>query len=199
MNKAAIERILDKLLENAVGAKIWFSDPEGKELKRAIEEIPKFARAIKASNHFVIKHRSHKGRRFKYVAIEMYNKKTVGVTKTAIRQAGKKFNKREAVIKTLRELIEYQITDFRRNNAMWTRGSHVDHEIPFIKLACDWIVSQGWESFEDVPGYKSYMSWIIDTPVANSWRIYHKEKASLKVKEAHINLSEGAKEFIAPF
>lgn len=200
INKKEIKEALDKVLENATGAKVWFSDPEGKQLYRLLKEISDFKSALRTSNHFKVKSRSHRGRRYKVVAIERYNGSNKLVTKTMIANLGKKFNKRNAVIKGLRELIEPQIQEFRERNALWEAGkSHIDHKITFISLACDWVIERGWNSFEDVPGKKRGNKWEIELSTSTSWIVYHKENAELRVVDAHINLSEGAKNYSPPF
>lgn len=202
--KEVLEMIDEVLNTTAPGNKIYHrTDKDTKKLTRALKKIPKFNEAILKSDYYKVERRkSKKGKSYKCLVIVQWNGRKVAVTKTAIKEVGKEWNKRSAVLAELRTLAEDDIKRFReRNVPRWARaeGLHIDHITPFIQLACEWVMSEGYKSFEELPGRKYYKRFLLDKNLQESWQQYHKENAKLKAVSAKVNLRESAKGYEAPF
>ena len=203
---------LDSILtEFPSGVKFYFNDREIKKLHRILKQIDKYKGSLKTSNHYKITYRTTKGRKYKCLNIVLYNGKMVPITKTAIRKLGTKGpSKRTMILAELRRVIEEQIQSrktielrhMRTYKKSWVNSKdyHLDHVVPFIKLACDWVVEEGYSSFDALPGRKTYGDrWKFPQEIEQSWYDYHKEHAELELVGAKVNLKESAKGYVPPF
>ena len=213
MTKSGILELIDEILKStAVGNKIYHTDPLGKKLRAALINTSRYAGPLRNSNHFKITNRMTKGRRYKCVNIVLHNRKLVPITKTAIRQLNKAPKpKRTLILQKLREIIEPQIRkiktqDLRRirtfeKTFVESKNYHVDHdEKPFIQLACEWVLEEGYSSFDGLPGNKTYgNNWVFPQEIEESWYQYHEANAVLKTIPAAENLKLSSRDYQAPF
>ena len=208
---AIYKELKDILTEYPAGVKFYFQDREIKKLHGMLKQLDKYKNSLAFSNHYKITWRTTGGRRYKCLNIVLNNGKLIPVTKAAIQRIGTKGpSKRAMVIAELRRVIEPQIQNLKQKQLRhlriykksWvdSRDMHLDHKVPFIKLAVDWVIEEGYSSFDGLPGRRTYGNrWKFPPELEQSWYQYHERHAELELVEAHVNLSESAKGYVPPF
>ena len=211
VKKELLEIVTSILKENRAGSKLYFTEnKEMRRLKHLLEKTDKWKHAVSISHGIKIKYRVTRGRKYKSLNI-MVGDKLIPVTKKAIKELDQeKPNKRALVIAAMREAITPFIQDIKKEELdnlrafsekrIISKNYHLDHITPFIKLACDFVQSLGYKSFEDVPGRMTYgQRFLITAAVEKQWYDYHAEKADLRLVTSQVNLKEGSKNYIPPF
>lgn len=204
--------IVDKILkEEKAGVFLTYNEnKDTRRLKHLLEQTDRWSEAVKKSSRIKILYRTSKGRRYKNLSI-VVGKKLIPVTKNMIKKlGGKKDSKRTLILRKLRELIHPQMKEEKRkqlrelqrlnSKKLIPTKYHLDHVIPFIKLAVDWCKARGFKNFEDIPSRNTYGNdIIIPADIERSWQDYHLLFAELKLKPAEVNLKEGSKDYIPEF
>ena len=194
--KEVLELIDSLIADNVVGAKIYYKD--GKEIRKLVKilkKIDKYRNAILGSDYMVVSWKKMKGRSYKCLQIVLWNGKKVPITKTAIQKLGREWNKRAAILRELRDLVELQIKRFRENNVpSWDKKNvHIDHVISFAELVDRFVEEQGYHKIESLPGKKYYQRFLLKEEIAQEWQAFHKKHAELRAIKPELNLKLGAK------
>lgn len=194
--KEVLELIDSLIADNVVGAKIYYKDGKNiKKLVKILKKIDKYRNAILGSDYMVVSWKKMKGRSYKCLQIVLWNGKKVPITKTAIQKLGREWNKRAAILRELRDLVELQIKRFRENNVpSWDKKNvHIDHVISFAELVDRFVEEQGYRKIENLPGKKYYQRFLLKEEVAQEWQAFHKKHAELRAIKPELNLRLGAK------
>jgi hypothetical protein len=128
-----------------------------------------------------------------------------------------KSNKRQTVLAAMRLAIENQIELFRIETKVeraksfkngdysvllcpltkkrLTSRSHVDHIIPFIRIADNWLESSGLTSYGDIKLVRGQLSG----GILKSWQDFHLVNAKLQLVSASANIKKGASGYTSRF
>ena len=109
------------------------------------------------------------------------------------------YNKASEVKWCMRDVVQPQIDEFRRNNAIPTscpmchsemKEVHVDHIIPFCRLLSDFLAKESL-TFDDIDLVKEagQKKRLKDEELGKRFADYHKEHAQLRYLCAHCNIT----------
>ena len=179
-----------------------------------IISLPRFANHSNAS-YFIVKQLSgYQGKRYKGLCLITANSGYhMPITQASLSPGKSKANPRAKVLAAMRLAVEEQIKYFKQTEKQRALSEkrqlkcgltktpligcaiHVDHIVPFSKLADDFLIENGLKSFSEIKLNRN----VLNKEWHNKWYDYHAKHCSLQLVKARANIKASAKGYKSRF